>query len=59
MTYLFVLQVVAYAPITGLKYEWENLGGFSYAKYCHVAAKQLAIDPKLYRCISKTTGETE
>lgn len=57
---LFVWQVVTgKASYNSAQYEWKNLGEFVSMEACDKAAKNLAIDTKMYRCINKSTGETK
>lgn len=39
------------------RWDWRQLGNFRSPTHCEEAAKQLALDPKKYRCVS--TGLTQ
>ena len=38
-------------------YQWRELTTVQTPAACHLAAKNLGIGPKMYRCIAKDTGE--
>lgn len=63
MTHLFIWTIVA---LHGTRLggentphmDWRHLAEFTTTQRCHEAAKELALDPKKYRCVAKGESQT-